>query len=66
MKTRWDREADGAIHWGWTRQKLKSSLMKIGSIVCGKVAARHGFSKVRILAALDCEFELFKDTLDEI
>ena len=70
---RLDREADGAIHWRLIRQKLKftftrqaPSLIKIGSIISGRVAAKHDFSTVRILAALYCAFELLKDTLEKI
>ena len=40
------------------------SLKKIESIISGRVAAKHDFSIVRILAALYF-FELFKDALEE-
>ena len=64
-------EAEEAIRCGLIRPQLKfyfheaPSLIKIGSIRYGSVAAKHYFSTVRLLAALYCIFELFKDTLEE-
>ena len=65
------READGATHWRWIRQKLKfthearkrhPSLTEIGSIISGRAAARHDFSIAKIIVSLYCTFEFFEDT----
>ena len=59
-ENRRDREADGAIHWRLTRQKLKFAFLKQEGdtstdrdwIISGREAARHDFSVARILVAL--------------
>ena len=51
------------LKYTFTKQRGDTfSLIKIGSHISGRAAARHDFSIVRNLAAVYCIFEVFKDT----
>ena len=49
----------------WSKEEIPS-LSEIGSIISGREAARHDFGIARILAAVYCIFELFKDTREKL